>query len=235
MLLAAASDMPLDLDVSVLDIKSTVPGTVGRTNDRRIRAVSECPDSRPGRVFRRMDGGRLPRGRPGRTTRPPLSGVHSAGRTARPPPSPVSTSQEGPPVPASPEPTPSEKLVEEKAPDVVMAVDKSLARLEQSILDRVIRFGNFFGSAKDEDARHPDYLIRWVNSLRMEEGGNFKYRTSARASFVLPKISNRLRLTVSGRPRPNPFLQGSRRTRGTRASIELSRRPALPIRSFATA
>lgn len=152
-----------------------------------------------------------------------------------PPPSPVSTSQEGPPVPASPEPTPSEKLVEEKAPDVVMAVDKSLARLEQSILDRVIRFGNFFGSAKDEDARHPDYLIRWVNSLRMEEGGNFKYRTSARASFVLPKISNRLRLTVSGRPRPNPFLQGSRRTRGTRASIELSRRPALPIRSFATA
>ena len=121
------------------------------------------------------------------------------------PPDPVSIPQEGPPVPVSPEPSPLEKLVEEKAPGVVMAVDKSHARFEQSILDRVIRFDNFFGSAKGEDARYPDHLIRWVNSLRMEKGGHFKYRTSARASFVLPRISKRLRLAVSAETENEPF------------------------------
>jgi hypothetical protein len=121
------------------------------------------------------------------------------------PASPEPTPQEGPPVPASPEPTTSEKLVEEKASGVMMAVDESHARLERGILDRVIRFDNFFGSVKGDDVRYPDYLIRWVNSLRMEEGGNFKYRTSARASFVLPKIGKRLRLVVSGETEPEPF------------------------------
>jgi hypothetical protein len=87
----------------------------------------------------------------------------------------------------------------------MMAVDESHARLERGILDRVIRFDNFFGSVKGDDVRYPDYLIRWVNSLRMEEGGNFKYRTSARASFVLPKIGKRLRLVVSGETEPEPF------------------------------
>jgi hypothetical protein len=44
-----------------------------------------------------------------------------------------------------------------------------------------------------------------VNSLRMEEGGNIKYRTSARASLVLPKIDKRLRLVVSAESEPEPF------------------------------
>jgi hypothetical protein len=117
----------------------------------------------------------------------------------------VPAPQEGPPVPASPDPTSSEKLVEEKASGVMMAVDKSHARLERGILDRVIRLDNFFGSVKGEDARHPDYLLRWGNSLRMEEGGHFKYRTSVRANFVLPKIGHRLRLVVSGETEPEPF------------------------------
>jgi hypothetical protein len=121
------------------------------------------------------------------------------------PAAPESTPQEGPPVPASPGPTPPEKLVEEKASGVVMVVDKSHARLERGILDLVIRFDNFFGNVKTEDARHPDYLIRWGNSLRLEEGGHFKYRTSVRANFVLPKISKRLRLVVSGENEPEPF------------------------------
>ena len=98
-----------------------------------------------------------------------------------------------------------EKLVEEKASGVVVAMDKSHARFEQSILDRVIRFDNFFGSTRGEDARYPDHLIRWVNSLRMEKGGHFKYRTSARASFVLPRISNRLHLAISGQTENEPF------------------------------
>ena len=121
------------------------------------------------------------------------------------PVSPESIPQEGPPVPASPGPTPSEKLVEEKASGVVMVVDESHARLERGILDRVIRFDNFFGNVKTEDTRYPDYLIRWVNSLRLEEGGHFKYRTSVRANFVLPKISKRLRLVISGENEPEPF------------------------------
>lgn len=113
--------------------------------------------------------------------------------------------QEGPSVPASTEPTPLEMLDEENASGIVRAVEKSHARLRLGILDRVTWFDNFFGSVKGEDVRYPDYLIRWVNSLRMEEGGHFKYRTSARASFVLPKISNRLRLAVSGETEHEPF------------------------------
>ena len=121
------------------------------------------------------------------------------------PASPEAAPHVGPPVPASPEPTPSEKFVEEKASGVMMAVDESHASIERGILDRVIRFDNFFGTVKGDEARHPDFLLRWVNSLRVEEGGRFKYRASGRASLVLPKISNRLRLVVSGETEPEPF------------------------------
>src|SRR3970040_2451065 len=72
----------------------------------------------------------------------------------------------GPPVPASPDPTPSEKFVEEKASGVMMAVDESHASIERGILDRVIRFDHFFGTVKGDEARHPDFLLRLVNSLR---------------------------------------------------------------------
>ena len=119
-----------------------------------------------------------------------------------------------PPVPASREPTPSEKLIEEKAPGVVSAVEKGHARLERDILDRVIRFDDFFGNVKTEDVQYPNYLIRWVNSLRLEEGSHFIYRTTARASFVLPKISQRLRLAVSGENEPEPFPTGLREDPG---------------------
>jgi hypothetical protein len=114
--------------------------------------------------------------------------------------------QEQPPA----EPPPAEKPLEkptpaEKPSGIVEFMERTHIRLEDSILDRVIRFDNFFGSAKTGEIRQPDYLLRWRNSLRWEEEGNrFKYRTSVRASFILPRISNRLRLVVLGENEAEP-------------------------------
>ncbi|MBI5420557.1 MAG: hypothetical protein HZA60_10745 [Deltaproteobacteria bacterium] len=102
------------------------------------------------------------------------------------------------------EPVPAESLPEEKTSTVEKVMDGTHAFLERSILERVIRFDDFFGSVKTEDARQPDYLLRWQNSLRWDEGGRFKYRTSVRASARLPKISERLRLVVSGENEAEP-------------------------------
>ena len=109
------------------------------------------------------------------------------------------------PAPLPAERSLSERIVEGTASGVVSAVDRTHARLEESILDRVIRFDNFFGNVKTEDLRKPDYLIRWVNSLRVEERGGAKYRTTARASLVLPQLSKRLRLVIAGETEPEPF------------------------------
>lgn len=110
--------------------------------------------------------------------------------------------------PAEPPPAkmpPEEPTPAEKPSAIVEFMEKTHIRFEDSILDRVVRFDNFFGSAKTGDIRQPDYLLRWRNSLRWEEEGNrFKYRTTVRASFILPKISNRLRLVVLGENEAEP-------------------------------
>ncbi|MBI5576730.1 MAG: hypothetical protein HY896_10270 [Deltaproteobacteria bacterium] len=83
-------------------------------------------------------------------------------------------------------------------------VDERHSSIERSILDRVVRFDNFFGSVKTENVRLPEYLIRWQNSLRFEEGNHVKYRTNVRAGFTLPKINKRLRLVVTGESEAEP-------------------------------
>lgn len=94
--------------------------------------------------------------------------------------------------------------VTDNASPIMRTIDEKHAGIERSILDRVIRFDNFFGNIKTETIRHPDYLIRWQNSLRVEEGSHFKYRTNVRAGFTLPKISQRLRLVITGENEAEP-------------------------------
>jgi hypothetical protein len=119
---------------------------------------------------------------------------------------PVPAPAEIPPEATPPqEQPPAEPPLAEKPSGIVEFMERTHIRLEDSILDRVIRFDNFFGSAKTGEIRQPDYLLRWRNSLRWEEEGNrFKYRTSVRASFILPRISNRLRLVVLGENEAEP-------------------------------
>jgi len=103
---------------------------------------------------------------------------------------------------------PAAAPAESVSPDNVIAggmvVDRTHAYLEQSILKRVIWFDDFFGNVKSEDIRRPEFLLRWRNTVRWDEGGKFKFLTSARASLRLPKISNRLRLVVSGETEAEP-------------------------------
>jgi hypothetical protein len=103
-----------------------------------------------------------------------------------------------------PEPDPAESLPTRKAGAAGKVMDEAHAFLEQSILKRVIWFDEFFGNVKAEDVRQPEYLIRWRNSLRWDEGGKFTFRTSARAGLRLPKISDRLHLVISGESEAEP-------------------------------
>lgn len=102
------------------------------------------------------------------------------------------------------ETVPAEGLLKEKAAAAEKVMDETHAFLERTILERVIRFDEFFGSVKAEDTRPPGYLIRWRNALRWDEGGRFKYRTSVRANVRLPKVGERARLIVSGENEAEP-------------------------------
>jgi hypothetical protein len=85
-----------------------------------------------------------------------------------------------------------------------MVVDRTHAYLERSILNRVVWFDDFFGNVKTEDVRRPEFLLRWRNTVRWDEGGRFKFLTTARVSLRLPKISERLHLVVSGETEAEP-------------------------------
>lgn len=93
------------------------------------------------------------------------------------------------------------------APETAVEVgvlERTHLRLERGIFERVIRIDNFFGTARTGDLRPPDFLLRWRNSLRLEEGGHVKYRTTVHGTMILPKISKRLRLVISGESEADP-------------------------------
>ncbi|MGE5699554.1 MAG: hypothetical protein ACM31N_05755 [Deltaproteobacteria bacterium] len=104
----------------------------------------------------------------------------------------------------SPPVVPAGSLSPDNTAAGAMVVDRTHAYLEQSILNRVIWFDDFFGNVKSEDARRPEYLLRWRNTVRWDEGGKFKFLTSARASLRLPKLNERIRLVVSGETEAEP-------------------------------
>lgn len=125
----------------------------------------------------------------------------------------IPAAEEGPPEAAASESVPPEEgrspgaaemFFKDKAAAAGKAVDQTHAYLERGILERVIRFDEFFGSVKTEESRQPGYLLRWRNSLRWDEGGEFKYRTSVRLHVRLPQIGRRLGLIISGENEAEP-------------------------------
>ncbi len=109
-----------------------------------------------------------------------------------------------PAIAEEPAAAPAESLSLDNTSAELKAVDRTHAYLQQSILNRVIWFDDFFGNVRAEDVRRPEYLIRWRNSVRWDERGKFTFRTSARASLRLPKLSERLHLVVSGETEAEP-------------------------------
>lgn len=105
-----------------------------------------------------------------------------------------------------PQPTPPEAGSGRKSSVAGAVLDTTHAKVERSILDRVIWFDNFFGTVRTEESRPTEYELRWRNSVRWEEGGRFRFRTSVRARARLPRISNRLHLVVFGENEAEPSL-----------------------------
>lgn len=163
-------------------------------------------------------------------------------------PFPMAVGEATPPAPAPPlplPPPPAVPLPEEGYWEAIgRAMDVAHARMERGILAQTVRFDTFFGEAKGEPRREERYELRWRNSLRVERGGNLKFGSGARASFVLSRISERLRLFIAGEDEPTPTTQtlpkdpgnpGFDRTTptthfaNTELRYELIRKPALNL------
>lgn len=108
------------------------------------------------------------------------------------------------PVGPAEETPPLEGLIESGMGAAGRAMDATHASIEQSILDRVIWFDEFFGRVRAEETRPPEYLLRLTQAARFEEGGEVLSRTAIRANLRLPKIGRRLRLVVAGESDVDP-------------------------------
>ena len=103
------------------------------------------------------------------------------------------------------EPSPVKSFISEDPPEVRKGVDKVHESLEQGILEQVVRFDSFFGDLKNDHGRRTGYHLQVRNSVRVEKGGKLSYGPSLRASITLSKISERLRLYISGDNEPEPI------------------------------
>ena len=77
--------------------------------------------------------------------------------------------------------------------------------LERGILLQVLRLDDFFGKVNSEKELHTSYLLRWRNSLRLQQGGGVNLGTTLRANVDLSRISERLQLSFSGEDKPDPL------------------------------
>ena len=113
---------------------------------------------------------------------------------------PASAAEPGAPIPPDlSEPTLSE---ETRSPD--SWVDRTHSFFLGRMDDTVVWFDHFFGRTSDVDAAPPDFVLRWTNEVRAEEGQGPKFRTSLRAKIHLPGLSRRLKLVISGENKPDP-------------------------------
>lgn len=104
--------------------------------------------------------------------------------------------------PAAEEPAPRDRSLAE---DIEKRVDETHASIEQNILDQVIRLDDFFGNVRTESHRQTSYKLRWRNSFRAEQDGTVKFDANLRANLILSKISERLRLSISGENQDEPL------------------------------
>ncbi len=92
---------------------------------------------------------------------------------------------------------PFEEL-EEQIVSMGKSMEASHDKLERDIMGQVIRFDDFFGNVKTEELRKTRYLLRWRNSFRVAEDGSIKPGMTLRANVVLSRVSDRLRLAITG-------------------------------------
>lgn len=132
---------------------------------------------------------------------PPGAGAAMAGDGAAAAPPPAAAA-----VPAE-SPAPQETFTEQML-GIGKEMEKTHDLIEQDILDRVVLIDDFFGNAKTEQLRKTRYQLRWRNSFRVDEDGNIKPGMTLRASVVLSRISDRLRLAITGEDEPDQTTPG---------------------------
>jgi hypothetical protein len=115
----------------------------------------------------------------------------------------------GPAAPAPVEPAEANRTLQNSVAAGVSALgktaDRTHDRLERGILYQVIRLDDFFGKANSQQELHTAYLLRWRNSLRLEQGGDLKFGSALRANVELSRINDRLQLSFAGEDKPDPF------------------------------
>ena len=83
-------------------------------------------------------------------------------------------------------------------------VDRTHSRVERDLFDTVAWFDRFFGDERMEVAEQPESFLRWMNDLRWDEEERFSFRSTVRASLLLPRLRKRWRLVISGETRGDP-------------------------------
>jgi len=125
---------------------------------------------------------------------------------------------------AAAEPTPAlaemPAPVSEPAPETSHIVtfgktmDETHSILERKILEQTVRFDDFFGDVNTENLHQTKYELRLRNSIRVEHGGDLKFGASLRANFALSRISERLRIFITGEDDPELSTQSLPRDPG---------------------
>ncbi|MGB9080466.1 MAG: hypothetical protein WCD00_04145 [Desulfuromonadaceae bacterium] len=100
------------------------------------------------------------------------------------------------------EPNPAKTIIKEISTEVKKDVDKVHESLEQGILEQVIQFDNFFGNPKLDVERKTGYQLHLRSFVRVEKMGVLKYGESLRANVSLSRISERLRIYITGENTP---------------------------------
>lgn len=96
-------------------------------------------------------------------------------------------------------------FISEDPPDARKNVDRVHESLQQGILGQVIRFDSYFGDIENDDDRKTGYRLQVRNSVRVEKNGGVSLGPSLRANITLSKVSERLRLYISGDNEPDPI------------------------------
>lgn len=94
---------------------------------------------------------------------------------------------------------------ESMATTIEKNIDDAHELLERNLLEQTIHLDSFLGNVSSESRRRTRYKLRWRNSLRVDQDGTMKLGSSVRGSLGLSRISERLRLTISGDDTPQPL------------------------------
>jgi len=111
------------------------------------------------------------------------------------------------PLPAAPtaEPAPDTALKKGVTGVLGRTADQTHDYLERGILQQVVNLDDFFGKANSQQELHTAYLLRWRNSLRLQQGGGLNFGSTLRANVELSRINERLQLSISGEDKPDSF------------------------------